>query len=132
MSGETTRFYLTGNKLCVCVCVCVCVCLGGQFTLSLISGTPMPAWSRGQDLARTGLPGFSAGHQHGAGLRAPAVVGEVGWAELGFRVGTLDLLRGIMLGVRTRGLEKGGSAKPTKMAKEGSTEEVELERSSGT
>lgn len=55
-------------------------------------------------------------------------------AEPRFRVPTLDLLRGIMLEVRPRELEKTDSAKPTKMVREGCLEEVEqveLERSSG-
>lgn len=36
------------------------------------------------------------------------------WAEPYFRVQTLGLLRGIMSGLRPRGLEKRGTAKPTK------------------
>ena len=50
------------------------------------------------------------------------------WVEPYFRVQTLDLLRGIMSGLKPRGLEKGGNAKHTKMVKEGCMEEAELER----
>lgn len=52
-------------------------------------------------------------------------------AQPGFRVWTLDFLRGVMVGVRSRGLEKGGSAKPTDMVREGCVEEVEIESCSG-
>lgn len=99
------------SLVCACVCMYTRVCWVPSHTV------PHP---RNTDACL---------EQEGAGPCVPEVAGEVSVAEPCCRVRTLDFLRGSRVGLRPRGLERGGRAEPTKVVREGCLEEVELEGS---